>query len=79
MKHCITQLLCQGLYVQGNKQFLLLWAALGDHPLRRTVGIHHQGLLNALQAFQQEVYPDGKVALLSRSNTIRIISMARKQ
>jgi hypothetical protein len=41
MKHCITQLLCQGLYVQGNKQFLLLWAALGDHPLRRTVGIHH--------------------------------------
>src|SRR2546427_8050134 len=63
MKHCITQLLCQGLYVQGNKQLLLLWATLGDYPLRRTGGITPPGLLNALQAFQQEVHPDGKVSL----------------
>gem|GEM_PF-6981477 len=50
--------------MQGKKQFLLLRAALGDHPLRGTVGIDHQGLLNPSQAFRQEFHPDGKVALL---------------
>src|SRR5712691_6444343 len=64
MQHCITQLLCQGLYVQGNKQFLLLWAALGDHPLRCPVGIDHQGLLDPPQPFGQEANPDGQMTVL---------------
>jgi hypothetical protein len=42
----------------------LLWAAFGDDPLRGTVGRHYPVLLNALQAFHQEVYPHGKGALL---------------
>jgi hypothetical protein len=37
--------------VQGKKQFLLLRAALGDHPLRGTVGIDHQGLLKFLSRY----------------------------
>src|SRR6266704_461713 len=62
MEHCMTQLPCQGLYVQSHKECLLLWTALSDHALRRPIGIDHQGLLNTSQAFRQEVYPDRKVA-----------------
>ncbi len=36
----MTQLLCQGPYVEGHQQFLLLWATLGQHPLCRTISIH---------------------------------------
>jgi hypothetical protein len=60
----VTQLLCQAAYLQGSKQGLLLWAALGDHPLRSTIGIDDQGLLDASQALRQEVHPDCQVALV---------------
>src|SRR5919109_3027737 len=64
MQPPVTQRLCEGPYVQGKKQCLLLRAARGDHPLRGTVGRDHQGLLNPSQAFCQEFHPDAQVALL---------------
>src|SRR5712691_7969440 len=50
--------------MQGSKQFLLLWAARGDHALRCTIGIDDQGLLYTSQALRQEVHPNRQVVLL---------------
>src|SRR2546421_9469729 len=60
----MTQLLCQGLYVEGNKQFFLLRAALGEHPLCWTIGIHDQGFLHAPEALQQEFDAESQESLL---------------
>src|SRR5712691_1005678 len=64
MEDPVTPLFCQAAYIQGSKQFLLLWAALGDHALRSTIGIDDQGLVYASQALREEVHPDRKVALV---------------
>src|SRR6266705_4166237 len=64
MEDPVTPLRCQGAYIQGSKQCLLLWAALGDHALRCPIRIDNQRLLYASQALRQEVYPDSQVALL---------------
>src|SRR5712692_3315297 len=50
--------------MQGSKQYLLLWAARGDHALRCTIGIDDQGLLYTSQALRQEVHPNRQVVLL---------------
>src|SRR5712691_13046666 len=60
----MTQLLCQGPYVEGHKQFLLLWATLGQHPLCRTMSIHDWGFLYAPEALQQAVDAESQVSLL---------------
>src|SRR5712691_6012874 len=64
MEDPVTPLFCQAAYIQGSKQFLLLWAALGDHALRSPIGIDDQGLVYASQALREEVHPDCKVALV---------------
>src|SRR5712691_5888262 len=64
MEDPVTPLFCQAAYIQGSKQFLLLWAALGDHALRSPIGIDDQGLVYASQALREEVHPDRKVALV---------------
>src|SRR5207245_11522946 len=61
----MTQLLCQGPYVEGNKPCCLLRAALGEPPLCWTIGIPDQGCLPAPEALQQEGEAEGQVSLVA--------------